>query len=84
MIPVKCIILLFTLTLTEICYAAPAEKGTAAGSQASDIAIGSSALTGTAIVVGVAGVLLLSMGGGNDGSTTSTNTSTTTTTSTTP
>ncbi|WP_342321721.1 exopolysaccharide production protein YjbE [Kosakonia sp. BYX6] len=76
---VKCIILAFPFIICGFCYAAPVEEGTAAGDNASEFAVGSSVLTGTAVITAATGLLLLSMGGTSDGSNSSTTTTTTTT-----
>ncbi|WP_234455581.1 exopolysaccharide production protein YjbE [Kosakonia sp. LAM2021] len=79
MVLLKYIIIAFVFVISEICYAAPTEEGKAAGENAAEYAVGSSAVTGVAVITAVTGLLLLSMGGGNDGSNTSTSTTTTTT-----
>ncbi|TCC14814.1 hypothetical protein E0L21_00715 [Kosakonia quasisacchari] len=78
MMLLKYIAIAFIFVISEFCYAAPAEEGKAAGDNAAEYAVGSSAVTGVAVITAVTGLLLLSMGGGNDGSNTSTSTTTTT------
>lgn len=72
------IILVVSFIISGLAHAAPVAEGSAAGSDASDSAIGNSAWVGVASVAAVTGLALLAMGGDN-GSNTSTSTTTTTT-----
>ncbi|APG17075.1 hypothetical protein Y71_19660 [Kosakonia radicincitans DSM 16656] len=72
------IILVVSFIISGLAHAAPVAEGSAAGSDASDSAIGNSAWVGVAGVAAVTGLALLAMGGDN-GSNTSTSTTTTTT-----
>ncbi|MBS1204449.1 MAG: hypothetical protein H6R25_1348 [Proteobacteria bacterium] len=74
------IILVVSFIISGLAHAAPVAEGSAAGSNASDIAIGNSAWVGVAGVAAVTGLTLLAIGGGDNGSNTSTSTTTTTTT----
>lgn len=74
------IILIIAFVISGLTHAAPVEEGGAAGSDASEYAVGSSALVGVAGVAALTGLVLLAMGGSSDGSNTSTTTTTTTTT----
>ncbi len=78
----KYVIFAFAFVISQLSYGA-VPAGQAAGSNAADIAIGSSAVAGLSVAAAVTGVILLSMGGSSDGNETSASAATTTTTTTT-
>ncbi|MBK0018999.1 exopolysaccharide production protein YjbE [Kosakonia sp. S42] len=63
----KCVFFIILAISYGNSYAEQVQEGGAAGSDASDYALGNSELAGVAIVTAVTGLLLLTISGGDEG-----------------